>query len=279
MPAKEDVLFLNLFSTKEEVEKFNSQALHVTDIYRMKTIQFSVFFDFADANASFPLDILKNKDAFLRFFFHPNFKKIENKPLVFFTVPASDPRFISEFMSSFQKEMIAQGFNGIEWIYLSKEKDKKFTNRLYEYVDLHSFEEDYYNLLMNDSFVTHYFSITNHDRKSITEILESKLKIEEKFKLNFPDQYAFLNRYALLEKEAPLLQAKISALTENLKNQQMYLSIIRTEDEANKINDFYRNEYEILPGWYKKVGHVIKVLMGKRSFRSLYDDNVKKYKE
>lgn len=50
-------------------------------------------------------------------------------------------------------------------------------------------------------------------------------------------------------------------------------------NEVDYILKFYKNEYEILPLWYKRFGHVIKVLQGKRSFRSLYDKKVKKYKD
>ncbi|MFN4313884.1 MAG: hypothetical protein ACK4E0_06310 [Chitinophagaceae bacterium] len=49
--------------------------------------------------------------------------------------------------------------------------------------------------------------------------------------------------------------------------------------QLRAISEFYRTEYEILPTWYKRFGHIIKVLMGKRSFRSLFNDNVKKYKD
>lgn len=49
--------------------------------------------------------------------------------------------------------------------------------------------------------------------------------------------------------------------------------------EMVKIKKFYHFEYEILPLWYKRFGHVIKVLMGKRTFKSLFNDNVKKYKD
>lgn len=48
--------------------------------------------------------------------------------------------------------------------------------------------------------------------------------------------------------------------------------------ETVKIKRFYHYEYEILPLWYKRLGHVIKVLMGKRTLRSLFDDNVTKYR-
>jgi len=51
------------------------------------------------------------------------------------------------------------------------------------------------------------------------------------------------------------------------------------EKEYYEVLDWYRSEYEVLPLWYKRFGHIIKVLMGKRSFRSLFSDNVKKYKD
>lgn len=49
--------------------------------------------------------------------------------------------------------------------------------------------------------------------------------------------------------------------------------------EAFKIKQFYHYEYEILPLWYKRFGHIIKVFTGKRNLGSLFNKNVKKYKE
>lgn len=37
----------------------------------------------------------------------------------------------------------------------------------------------------------------------------------------------------------------------------------------NKPLSWYYKEYEVLPGWYKKIGHIIKTMQGNRSFRSL----------
>jgi hypothetical protein len=59
-------------------------------------------------------------------------------------------------------------------------------------------------------------------------------------------------------------------------------SIIYTYDEAlqkeleslksnrDAVVDWYNKEYEVLPLWYKRFGHIIKVMKGKRSFKSLY---------
>ncbi len=41
------------------------------------------------------------------------------------------------------------------------------------------------------------------------------------------------------------------------------------QKEVQSIKEWYNNEYEVLPIWYKRLGHVIKVMIGKRSFKSL----------
>lgn len=61
------------------------------------------------------------------------------------------------------------------------------------------------------------------------------------------------------------------------KNTELYLSI-QKEERARGLKWYY-HEYEILPLWYKKFGHILKVLMGKRSFKSLFSDKVKKHKD
>jgi len=46
--------------------------------------------------------------------------------------------------------------------------------------------------------------------------------------------------------------------------------IERLESARNNIQQWYDSEYETLPLWYKRFGHVVKVLKGKRSFKSLF---------
>lgn len=59
---------------------------------------------------------------------------------------------------------------------------------------------------------------------------------------------------------------------------KLYLSYIGLskqvgESEYYEIKRWYQLEYEVLPLWYKRVGHLIKVLKGKRSFKSLFKNN------
>ena len=57
-----------------------------------------------------------------------------------------------------------------------------------------------------------------------------------------------------------------------------FLSLSKSvqQKEYYDVLDWYKKEYEALPLWYKRFGHIIKVLMGKRSFRSLFNDKFKK---
>ncbi len=61
------------------------------------------------------------------------------------------------------------------------------------------------------------------------------------------------------------------------ENNRRYLEF--QKQDLSKVLAFYRNEYEVLPGWFKKLGHLVKVITGKRTFKSLYNDHVKKYKD
>lgn len=51
------------------------------------------------------------------------------------------------------------------------------------------------------------------------------------------------------------------------------------QKEYYDVTEWYHKEYEILPAWYKRFGHILKVITGKRTFRSLFRDDVKKYKD
>jgi hypothetical protein len=55
-------------------------------------------------------------------------------------------------------------------------------------------------------------------------------------------------------------------------------SAVLTHTKSDQvIADWYLNQYEVLPLWFKRTGHIVKVLYGKRSWRSLYDNTAKGY--
>lgn len=42
------------------------------------------------------------------------------------------------------------------------------------------------------------------------------------------------------------------------------------DNQAKQIQNWYDKEYEVLPSWYKRIGHIIKVAQGHRSLKSLF---------
>ena len=103
-------------------------------------------------------------------------------------------------------------------------------------------------------------------------------KAEMSFREKAPLLYALIRHNSLLEKELGLLREELSVTVSELAHQRQYVEVLRSGNAARELQDYYTREYEILPLWYKRLGHVLKVLSGKRTFRSLFRDDVKKYK-
>jgi glycosyltransferase involved in cell wall biosynthesis len=57
-----------------------------------------------------------------------------------------------------------------------------------------------------------------------------------------------------------------------MENQLLQKKNPKLANQLNKPVSWYYKEYEVLPGWYKKLGHIIKALQGNRSWRSLISD-------
>lgn len=81
------------------------------------------------------------------------------------------------------------------------------------------------------------------------------------------DYYALKKRLAFMEEE-------LAKTTEMLENANTFVELAKHKykNDYEMLFDFYHKEYEVLPLWYKRVGHVIKVCMGKRSLKSLFRD-------
>jgi len=139
---------------------------------------------------------------------------------------------------------------------------------------------DYYSILLagdrsynNDLF---FYSLSTPAQHSGLAALR---QIENRLRQDFPIQISLIRENQRLEKELKALK-KIQASTEaELENHKQYLEVLRSTHPTKELQDYYTHEYEILPLWFKRLGHLVKVLTGKRTFRSLFRDDVKKYKD
>jgi hypothetical protein len=277
-----DVTLSLLINSSEDIENIPLFDLHKKEIYDNPFCHFSLCLNF-QTNDYFNQQIIEklilNKELLLQLFFHPRFEKSSNKPVLFFNQISKNNALIDLFIKTLNPYYISQGFDGIETIYLNeKHESLQATSILYNFKSEDDFQDIYYQLLVKELYVARYLGIINLPKKMFLEIINLQLETENKLMKNFPVQFHFLKQYFLFFKQTSLLEAELKYLRSDLINQKIYLQFFKDQDEAVKINQFYHNEYEILPLWYKKLGHIIKVLMGKRTFHSLFDNNVKKYK-
>ncbi|MDO6432588.1 hypothetical protein Q4E93_18425 [Flavitalea sp. BT771] len=86
-----------------------------------------------------------------------------------------------------------------------------------------------------------------------------------------PPLQALLTEKHQLQKTLDNLQNKHRVLQERMHNAETTINIIRNKykDDYDTLFSWYQQEYEALPLWYKRLGHVIKVLTGKRTAKSL----------
>jgi hypothetical protein len=117
--------------------------------------------------------------------------------------------------------------------------------------------------------------LVSHTEPNSSQILDGISALENAF----IETEEYKIAHILYEKQK-LINAYMHQLEQKIDSEKQvnfYLNI-QKEQTSNQVR-WYHYEYEILPGWYKKFGHIIKVFMGKRTLRSLFGDNVKKYKD
>ena len=125
-----------------------------------------------------------------------------------------------------------------------------------------------------------YILFHQPDFEKTIELEQAFFNTLQEVLLQYPLLKKGLSDYVQEKKSASRLKAKNATLEEKLANAEKTISVIRSKykDDYENLFKWYHNEYEILPLWYKRFGHILKVLTGKRTFRSLFNDDVKKYK-
>ena len=116
-------------------------------------------------------------------------------------------------------------------------------------------------------------------QQSPLSIISALRDIEENFRKNHADLYKIIKAEQKLLIENILLKKKILLLYNELNNYKEHNKILRSTHGAKELQRYYDKEYELLPRWFKQSGHLLKVLLGKRTLRSLFNNNVKKYKD
>lgn len=264
----------------------NSNNYSLSDLFNLvyksvntfnKQQQFSICFDFS-SQAKPEVNVIKEAigadDYLCNLAFHPAFYTNQNKPQLFFVSPEKHIA-IADFFKEVSTTLTAQSFIEVETIAINR-------NKLFEIKkeDYHSGLADFYlNNFLNAGIYNQPIYIQSLPIPALKTVEEALVTTEEKFSLEHPILYNQAQKLATITQENERLKYKLKIYAENLDNHKQYLKLIQEQDEAETINQFYYNEYEVLPLWYKRFGHIIKALTGKRTFGSLFNDSVKNYKQ
>lgn len=144
------------------------------------------------------------------------------------------------------------------------------------------------DLSIDEAFLhDHFFSAPEYIGAAIffkATSLEASAQLEQDFfrlcgnEMERHPQYA---AYLQTRLSLVALQNEYDVLAERLRNADTTIGIIKDKYKADydTVVKWYGHEYDVLPLWYKRFGHIIKVLMGKRTLQSLFHDNVKRYND
>lgn len=193
----------------------------------------------------------------LLLFFHPSYVMAEKGKPVF--VEGPNPDIAELFLSQrLEVEIIAVG--DVKGLHASG----------------HDPAGDYHRYCLTSYSPDDVFLLSGGDMPGWITALK---RVDQELAVNHDRFYrlAFERRQA--RSQAAAQDREIGRLREEQKALQELIQLSSMHDEVNYILNFYKNEYEILPLWYKRFGHIIKVIQGKRSLRSLFDKRVKKYKD
>jgi hypothetical protein len=211
-------------------------------------------------------------------FFQPSYYLVNYQPLIFLN---SKTAACTEFLSRLAEKSMNQGLQNI--LILEIKNSDNIDNKNNQFAYRVTSRDISYTMLMKNWIIKHlhdknpteiHFLVSAKENEAI-EIFNSMLEKEKA--LQETEDYEIANGFYQKQKLIEEYKHELSLKLVNEMNIQLYLNI-QKEQAANSLKWYY-NEYEILPRWYKQFGHIIKVLMGKRSFRSLFNDDVKKYKD
>jgi len=210
-------------------------------------------------------------------FFQPSYFLANDKPVVFLSNKAAlNAGFIEKLSEKCRNQGLSvsllQTKNG-------KNIDKPGDQFAYEVtssdINYDAIIENWLSEYVEDKDPPEIHFLFGKNEPGLTGILDEIQKKE--MKLHGTERYKFASlaykKQKLIEKYKKELDVKVLAE----KSTQLYLSMQKKQTADNV--EWYHHEYEILPTWYKRLGHIVKVLMGRRTFRSLFSDKAKKYKD
>jgi hypothetical protein len=224
-------------------------------------------------------------DLLVSFSFHSGYIKthLDNPLVLLGTSNTSIDQYIPIIRNAFR----SQGYDDLKTMVIGKDDisllEHYNTNKHFELQKgLDNFSSNYINAIkkITSSDFAFFFSLENpRELPRLLNIIEETDLI---IRRDMFQVYSLLSENKSLNMKNNQLISELELLQEQIDSLGNYhlnynTTIVRYKKQITELLKFYKNEYEILPLWYKRFGHIVKVLTGKRTFRSLFNDNVKKH--
>lgn len=209
--------------------------------------------------------------AIMSFFFFPNYHKPALVPQIFIT--GTSEELIASAIAGIQESARAQAFSTIQVMPASALANS------YPAQHTPSIKEAYKSRLLSPVSTTDTLYIKISKEEELTAVQQLLATEEALFEQQHAILFTLKKQNRQLQQQVQQLGFLYQAAQQEISNQVSHNQILRSTSQATALQNYYNNEYEVLPLWYKRLGHIVKFLIGKRSFKSLYSDNVKKYRD
>jgi hypothetical protein len=105
--------------------------------------------------------------------------------------------------------------------------------------------------------------LENDLNKKITHFLDSNKSYD-----------LLVGRLIQAEKQFEIADHKYLLQTRRLSIAESFVEVAKNKykNDYESLFEYYQKEYEVLPVWFKRLGHIVKVLTGHRKFKSLFND-------
>jgi hypothetical protein len=216
---------------------------------------FSICIDLRKDNN--PLDV----NDITSFLFLPGYTRLEMQlPLSFIS---DDKEALESAATTTEKYLTSQGITKIRVNKILRE-DEDETNGYARLWSLGSLENNYQGLLNSEQYYNQSVFLHVEDKQELNDAIGILQRTEQDFREKNPRLYRLIEMMQQQAREMGSLQHQHTALEAELIYQQQHNEILRATHPAKQLQEYYNAQYEVLPTWYKRFGHVLKIITGKR---------------
>ena len=207
----------------------------------------------------------------------------ENPFLILETQRADKERYVELAKKIFNQH----GYKDVDLIVLNRSRSSMENDETNTWFDFPtrdgSFASNYVNTIIQISSANSFIYFSLNDSGELLQVFPLIEEAESMICRQFSQIYRLLTEQKAVIKKQQEMRFQLGLQQEQIDSLNNYHSFYNSAEhrygrQVKELITFYKNEYEILPMWYKRLGHVLKVITGRRTFRSLFSDNVKKYK-